>query len=92
MENDFTYFDAVRDEDGSGDPRRCPKHGTVMSSADGMFDGLCGRCEMEADEGGDGDVGVPDPDCDDGDDGGALASVGFGTDEDYGGGGDDIPF
>lgn len=32
---------------------------------------------------------APDIDCDDGDDGQALASAGFGTDEDYGGGCDD---
>jgi hypothetical protein len=32
-----------------GDPRRCPIHGTAISSPDGMFDGLCGRCEALAD-------------------------------------------
>lgn len=40
-----------QDEDGAalGDPRRCPRHGEVTSSPDGMFDAPCGRCEMEAD-------------------------------------------
>ncbi len=33
-----------------GDPRRCPKHGRVTSSPDGMFDGLCGACESEMDK------------------------------------------
>lgn len=40
------------DEDAGifyGDPRRCPVHGTVISSPDGMFDGLCGQCEAAAD-------------------------------------------
>lgn len=32
-----------------GDPRRCQRHGTVISSPDGMFDGLCGSCEAEMD-------------------------------------------
>jgi len=32
-----------------GDPRRCPIHGTVISSPDGLFDNLCGACEAEAD-------------------------------------------
>jgi hypothetical protein len=32
-----------------GDPRRCSRHGEVTSSPDGMFDGLCGACEAEAD-------------------------------------------
>jgi len=49
----------LRDEYGAqyGDPRRCKRHGTVISSPDGMFDGLCGHCEMEADsEMGDGPI------------------------------------
>lgn len=33
-----------------GDPRRCPIHGTAISSPDGMFDGLCGSCETAMDE------------------------------------------
>ena len=33
-----------------GDARRCPRHpGIKTSSDDGMFDGLCGRCEYESD-------------------------------------------
>lgn len=33
-----------------GDPRRCKSHPQVIiSSADGMFDGLCGICEAGAD-------------------------------------------
>lgn len=51
----MTYFDAANeaemDEAGAvaGDPRRCPIHGEVTSSADGMFDGLCGACEYDID-------------------------------------------
>jgi hypothetical protein len=33
----------------TGDPRRCPRHGTVTSSDDGMFDAPCGTCEAEMD-------------------------------------------
>ena len=33
-----------------GDPRRCPRHGEVISSADGMHDGVCGACEHAYDE------------------------------------------
>ncbi len=29
--------------------RRCPVHGTVISSPCGNFDGLCGQCELECD-------------------------------------------
>lgn len=56
MDHDFeSMLDAGRVEleieAGSyGDPRRCQRHGTTTSSADGMFDGLCGACEHEADE------------------------------------------
>jgi len=33
-----------------GDARRCPRHPQVRtSSANGMFDGLCGHCEAEMD-------------------------------------------
>ena len=42
--------EALDDEMGAawGDPRRCPIHPNVRtSSADGMFDGLCGACEGE---------------------------------------------
>jgi hypothetical protein len=31
------------------DGRTCRTHGTVISSPDGMFDGLCGLCEAEMD-------------------------------------------
>ena len=33
-----------------GDPRTCPVHGCITSSADGMLDGVCGGCEHEASE------------------------------------------
>lgn len=33
-----------------GDPRKCPIHGTPISSPDGMFDAPCGACEFDADE------------------------------------------
>lgn len=58
----------LQDEDGAklGDPRRCPVHGTVISSPDGMFDGLCGACETAMDE---------DPD--DRDDIAAMHAAGF---------------
>ena len=41
--------DELADEEGGryGDPRKCPRHGTVTSSPDGMFDAPCGRCEAE---------------------------------------------
>ncbi len=43
--------EAREDEEGAqwGDPRRCHRHGTIISSADGMFDGVCGACEGEMD-------------------------------------------
>lgn len=43
-------FDA--DDQGAelGDPRRCPRHGTVISSPDGQFDGPCPQCEGADDE------------------------------------------
>jgi len=34
-----------------GDPRRCPRHGEVTSSPDGLHDAPCGACEYEADTG-----------------------------------------
>lgn len=38
------------DDYPSGDPRRCPAHpDIVISSPDGLFDGVCPRCESEAD-------------------------------------------
>ena len=46
-------FDAYQEEMEAefnaryGDPRRCPKHGTAISSPDGMFDAPCGKCEGE---------------------------------------------
>jgi len=41
----------LEDEQGAefGDPRRCPRHGQVTSSPDGMFDAPCGACEAEMD-------------------------------------------
>jgi hypothetical protein len=57
----MTFFnaeiEAADDEQGNviGDARRCPTHGTVTSSPDGMFDGLCGACEYDADFDYDGD-------------------------------------
>ena len=33
-----------------GDPRRCPAHGCVTSSPDGMFDAPCPACEGEMEE------------------------------------------
>lgn len=33
-----------------GDPRRCPAHGFVTSSPDGLFDAPCPACESECDE------------------------------------------
>ena len=45
--------EAREDELGAafGDPRRCSTHGTITSSPDGMFDGLCGACEYEGEYG-----------------------------------------
>ena len=47
----MTLEQEMLDEAGGelGDPRRCPKHGEVTSSADGMFDAPCGACEAECD-------------------------------------------
>lgn len=48
----MTYTDEYQDEVGGevSDPRRCRWHPEVVtSSADGMFDGLCGLCEGERD-------------------------------------------
>jgi hypothetical protein len=45
--------EARQDELGAeyGDPRRCPKHPEVQtSSADGMFDAPCGKCEYEGEK------------------------------------------
>ena len=42
----------LADEAGArlGDPSRCPRHpNQVIGSPDGMFDGLCGACEADAD-------------------------------------------
>lgn len=51
----YVDWEAVREmqeEEGAklGDPRRCAVHGEVTSSPDGMFDGVCGACEMGEDE------------------------------------------
>jgi len=41
----------LRDSPFQGDARRCPRHpGVKTSSDDGMFDGVCGLCESEADD------------------------------------------
>ena len=47
------YLNEMRDEEGGayGDPRRCERHpDVVIGSPCGMFDGCCGKCEMEADD------------------------------------------
>lgn len=48
---DWNEHEEMMAEEGGrlGDPRRCPIHGTVISSPDGRFDGLCGACEAAAD-------------------------------------------
>ena len=66
-------------DDAMGDPRRCPIHGEPTSSPDGMFDAPCGKCEMEIEYGED----EPNYLDDQSDDADALASAGFGTDDDY---------
>jgi len=33
-----------------GDPRRCHRHGTAISSPDGLHDGLCPQCEGEGEQ------------------------------------------
>lgn len=44
-------YEAEQDELGTlGDPRRCPWHGEVTSSPDGMFDAPCGACEHAYEE------------------------------------------
>ena len=44
----YTIADLLDEENAAwGDPRRCPAHGCVTSSRDGLHDGLCGRCEAE---------------------------------------------
>lgn len=45
-------MEALHDELGAelGDPRRCPIHGCVTSSPDGLHDAPCGGCEAEMDE------------------------------------------
>jgi hypothetical protein len=50
-DNELTgYEEHLQDSQVCGDPRRCPHHPTVRTSSDdGMFDGLCGQCEHEAD-------------------------------------------
>ena len=55
-----SYYDGFVDpieeardyEEGAraGDPRRCRRHGCQTSSADVMFDGVCGHCEAEMDD------------------------------------------
>lgn len=49
-ENELTgYEEHVRDSEGYGDARRCPRHPHVKTSSDdGMFDGDCGECEHES--------------------------------------------
>lgn len=42
------YEEHLRDSEGCGDARRCPRHpGVKTSSDDGMFDAPCDRCEAE---------------------------------------------
>jgi hypothetical protein len=53
MEDLYGLDEHLEHEAGAqfGDPRRCHRHPhVVVSSADGMFDGLCRLCEAEADE------------------------------------------
>ena len=72
----------------------CP----ACDSFDATFLGTLGRldhlrcrdCGMDYSVSNEEDEVEDEPDCDDGDDGYALASAGFGTDEDYGGGGCDM--
>ena len=64
-----------------GDPRKCPTHGTTVSSPDGMHDSECGQCEAESEQMWDDE---PAGSFDLSDDAEALASAGMGTDEDYG--------
>jgi len=42
----------LQDELGgaAGDPRRCPYHGEIISSPDGLHDAPCGACEAAMDE------------------------------------------
>lgn len=50
MLNEF-YLEEMAAEAGAayGDPRRCERHpNVVIGSACGMFDGVCGACEHEA--------------------------------------------
>jgi hypothetical protein len=42
-------FCDIEDDRYEGDPRRCPRHPRVItSSADGLHDGVCGKCEHES--------------------------------------------
>lgn len=42
-------FHDLEDDRYEGDPRRCPSHPNVVtSSADGLHDGVCGRCEHDS--------------------------------------------
>lgn len=52
---DFDYARALEAQEDAlaalGDPRRCARHpSVVIGSPCGMFDGLCGICESEADD------------------------------------------
>lgn len=51
-EDDLIEFEREAERFGyTGDARRCPRHPHVRtSSADGMFDGLCGECEAAMDQ------------------------------------------
>jgi len=46
----YREWQEMEDERGGeyGDPRRCPVHGCVTSSPDGMHDAPCGQCEYES--------------------------------------------
>lgn len=45
------YEEHLRDSEGCGDARRCPRHPHVKTSSDdGMFDADCSQCEYEGEE------------------------------------------
>lgn len=51
-ENELTgYEEHLRDSEGYGDARRCPRHPHVKTSSDdGLHDADCGQCEYEGEE------------------------------------------
>jgi hypothetical protein len=42
-----------------GDPRRCPFHGSMLSSPNGMHDAECPQCEAETDSQQEDNGGLP---------------------------------